>query len=449
MTTTRRLAAACLAFAAVSSVTTSIGVAWEENVHRQLTFWLAAQAGFSEADAATIAAGTQSLDDSSYDSAIPTVVWLVLSGDVGAARGVRDKHFPSDGPVPGEPLVRRVQPGSQAARREVEAILSGSTLEPDLFRFGQALHPLQDSWSHQGIPDPPFDLRPQLAVGHPEDRGGWWRHHADHSYRHQAEVVEVARATYSALDRLLDKYPSRRATPGVAFDLLEPSVRVFARARTATEERAWMESSFGFVPLGFRNDFRGDPQAFPSPTIVRIFGPPSGAGRELVQPFGLADTQRDVPGELVNAASRFLNLWYGEHAIQQAAQEFVDWSALAEQFGPTGLLQEAEDVVAWCERFMTLLVALDHSAANELGHGDPADPRYGELPRVPPSDGPFQAGPSTAVNIRPTQFIPLEAGGTGEFALVLSSSLSPHDAICVVWRNLGTWRVVRMFAAVQ
>ena len=44
----------------------------------------------------------------------------------------------------------KVNPGSTEARAKVEAVLKSKTC--DLKQFGRALHPLQDSWSHQGKP---------------------------------------------------------------------------------------------------------------------------------------------------------------------------------------------------------------------------------------------------------------------------------------------------------
>ena len=39
-----------------------------------------------------------------------------------------------------------------------------------------ALHPVEDSWSHQGEPDIPRACSKQLVYGHPEQRGAWRKH---------------------------------------------------------------------------------------------------------------------------------------------------------------------------------------------------------------------------------------------------------------------------------
>ena len=84
----RRHAVAAAILAAVAMGSTGV-VAWEEDLHYGLTFWLATQAGFSRNDADEIARGDQSYDDSEHTSAIPTVLWIVLSSDTGAARDLQ------------------------------------------------------------------------------------------------------------------------------------------------------------------------------------------------------------------------------------------------------------------------------------------------------------------------------------------------------------------------
>src|SRR5688572_22474221 len=109
-----RVALASLVFALQLSRPAS---AWEQDVHHLLTFWLAFQSGFSRADADEIAKGAQSYDDSAHAGAIGSVTFGVLLGDEGASRSVRDKHFPSDAPIPSPPIRRVVTPNNDVAQQ--------------------------------------------------------------------------------------------------------------------------------------------------------------------------------------------------------------------------------------------------------------------------------------------------------------------------------------------
>src|SRR2546422_5856653 len=127
--------------------------AWEIDVHYVLTWWLATQAGFSRGDAEAIARADQSYDASEHNAAIPTVLWIIFRQDIGAARDLQRKHFPSDGQLPSPALRRVVVPNSGPARAAVEAAIRPNTAATALEDLGEGLHPFQDSWSHQGVPD--------------------------------------------------------------------------------------------------------------------------------------------------------------------------------------------------------------------------------------------------------------------------------------------------------
>src|SRR5207244_13356471 len=118
--------------------------------------------------------------------------------DLSESKLVRDRHFPTFVDVPNPPGKRSVVPGGTAARaraqQEASRMVSPKFSEEQrasLGAFGQSLHPLQDSWSHQGTPDIPFKdwsplpspCDPNLAWAHPPSRGGWHSHDADKSHR--------------------------------------------------------------------------------------------------------------------------------------------------------------------------------------------------------------------------------------------------------------------------
>jgi len=109
-----------------------------------------------------------------------------------------------------------------------------------LSRFGDALHPLQDSWSHQGAPDIPPTCDKQLAWGHPAKRGGWYSHIADLTYLSPMETNAAAKATYDIMKVFLDNHQKwARKGSRSSWDDLLPDLREFTRAATKNEKRLW------------------------------------------------------------------------------------------------------------------------------------------------------------------------------------------------------------------
>jgi hypothetical protein len=205
----------------IIQLTASCVVASEADVHYGLTYWLARKAGFDKKNAEIIASGDYGADKGKYNPA-PWVVGLhiILDGDVGAANGVRDLHFASYQILPAAPSQRIVEPGSPAARRAaIKSTDPPSAGEPSAFaleKLGLSLHPLQDSWAHQGMPDIPFrparQVHPDLSFGHPADRGGWYSHNADITCLddHPKEVVAAAKASYEFMVKFLASHPAAR-----------------------------------------------------------------------------------------------------------------------------------------------------------------------------------------------------------------------------------------------
>src|SRR5262249_8512438 len=131
--------------------------AFESDVHYGLTEWLARNAGFDPEAAATIATGDQRVD--SGDMQFIDLLFMdacVARHDVGATRaGVHP--YPSSGTVPVPPDAQVVAPGSPAATQAALAAIEvpRSQARYRLLLLGEALHILQDSWSHQGVPAVP------------------------------------------------------------------------------------------------------------------------------------------------------------------------------------------------------------------------------------------------------------------------------------------------------
>lgn len=412
-----------------------VALAWEQDVHYVLTFWLATHAGFSRNNADVVATGNQSYDDSHHSGAIPTVILIGLTSDTGAAESVRDKHFPSDAPLPSPPARRVVSPNSPSARRAVLAEINEKETEPDLTRLGQALHPFQDSWSHQGVPSIPLGINPNLSFGHPDARGGWWRHDADYTHLHVADTIETAKETYALLVSFLQQHRSFATHDPTPWQALVDRVKAFAVAGSPAAKNSWAVSNLP-VPLPSPP---GDSQ------LAAIVPPPMlgwapGPNGEPVAP----------PQELINTANQFLAIWFEAQDIGKAVS-FFDMEELTKQFNH-GPLRTPEAVAEWVQKVLTMELVADHSAVNAAGHGNPEDPRYRDLPLHPVSEGQFRTAPLVAPRLTPQNFLSLTPshGLSPDFACLLTTEHSLSDEIALVWRQSNSrWKLSHLIIAAK
>ncbi len=225
----KKLIAAALLCCAVSPAWS-----WESDVHYGLTQWLALKAGFDPKEAQWIAKGDESIDKSAFTHPVlQTVLSSCLpGGSTNGAAGVRTNHFPSEVPPPASPAARQVVPG-KVWSGGIRTPHPHPTEESQFHDLGAYLHALQDSWSHQGIPDTPEPCSDQFGWGHAVSRGGWTCHLADLTYKWaDRDVLPMARETYVALTKA-------RAGSGPAWSALEPAVTEFARARSIDEKKKW------------------------------------------------------------------------------------------------------------------------------------------------------------------------------------------------------------------
>lgn len=424
---------------AAASVTPP-ALAWEEDVHYGLTFWLATRAGFSRQDADAIAKATQSYDDSEHAAAISTVLWIILSNDEGAARELQRKHFPTDAPLPSPPLRRAVAPNSPAARRGAEAALAPSNSAIALTELGETLHPFQDSWSHQGVPDIPFNLRPDMISAHPATRGGWRSHDADLTHLHVADALDMARETYALLTSYLARNPSRRQRASDPWDKLVPVVRELAVAATPAAKDAWAALH---IP-----EQRATLSALTSSSSqglgVRVMTAPASARRGApAQRLSAADA-----AALLGQAQSFLSMWLEKRDIG-GALEHINLERLAAQLAGDGLSPGATR--EWCEKVLTMYLIDDHAAVIGVGHADPARAGYAQLPRSPQREGPFRATRAAgAVPLLATDFVATDASGAPGYALVLTLNRLTHDTLCLVWESVGgRWSITRLLPMVH
>ncbi len=339
--------------------------AQEADVHFGLTKWLAIQAGFTPEQADALGIGDQRVDsgDMQYIQLLPT--YACFAKDKESAAAVRLLRFPSEGTVPAAPDQRSVAPGNDVAK---QALLKVEGAKPSqapylLYLMGAALHTLQASWAHQGIPDVPQPFGSlgscdaTLAWSHPLARGGWNSHRADLTYAWPAETMSMAEATYAALQRLPAIAGVQRSPK--SWPDIRPKLTSFIRASTKNEKRKWFEAQ-GFEDVSFL-------EGISLPDGVRRFDL-HWRGRKLPPLNSLQSTQHHIEQDVLDAMSRFFTQWvsttdFDALGAQMAEPEIAARSAGDRQslgFTPADRAELAARLRAWRIR--------DHGRVAELAH---------------------------------------------------------------------------------
>lgn len=220
---------------------------YEDDVHYGLTKWLALKAGFLPKDAETIAYGDKYVDGGALDAVRLVFFSACVRKDPAGSDTVLKHHFPSGATVPSPPVARKVTADSAPARIMSDRVITNPQTnypDRDLRDFGTGLHALQDSFSHEGVPDVPgflfISCHSQYAWGHPAAGGGWTSHNADLTYRHQDKATAMARVTYEQLCKYREHVQS--ATCASQWKDLQANVEQFAHASTKAQKMAWFRS---------------------------------------------------------------------------------------------------------------------------------------------------------------------------------------------------------------
>ena len=448
---------------------------WEADLHYGLSKWLAFKAGFSLNDAETIAIGVQSRDDGSLYPAVGTVFYRTcLQRDVDYSRLVQTYHFSSFGNVPGAPPQRAVAPGltdnaaTELVWKEIKNSIANEPPAIALRNLGISLHPLEDSWSHQGIPDmPPRPCSQDLAWGHPADRGGYRSKKADHTYLHVEDALATARRTYELLEEFLKTHPTLKSHAEARWIDLEPAVRSFAQANSKEEKVKWFESQPD-VPIGSytRKDFLKDisiPDSRKTNLSTRLnelFAkqPPEKATMQM------NEFEKWSSGQVNAAVDHLLDLWIVQKHIDALAP-FTSFSRMAK-----GLVGESlgtsEDANLTKIAFGMWLIR-DQGVAEELDHGMPTKaerwsakdlevPMY-ELGRQPLIEvGKLREAihaletnaPYTLVPLSPGELVPLSEATeeTKDYVVAFQFFHAPHDVVLLyLQRASGSrWAIVNI-----
>jgi hypothetical protein len=431
--------------------------AYESDVHFGLTRWLALRAGFEESQADAIATADQHVDGDMIETLELGIEFACAGAFPGAARQAQHGHYPSAAALPSPPANRAVLPGSDAARAALIAVRATLSGKEGLMlgKFGAALHPLQDSWAHQGIASVPrvgASLRcdATLAYAHPAARGGPGSHAADASAPWPADALAMARATY---DELVG-YPaidgrSRKAAP---WESLLPVLQGFVKGTTKTQKRTW------FVGQGMQDTrFLGG--------ISLPDGPDPGGlewnGRRFLALPGNGSMQHDAPADARAFVDRLLARWLGAERVETVVAEMAGSPAGARP-SAAAPWPSARELAAR----LKLWKMRDHGSAAEIVHAPsplgPAQLRAAERlagdPRalIAPtevSQAVYALQPATQA---PMPLLPYilhtlpASGGASKMVAIAKLRHAPYDSIgWVIERRANGWTLVDVVASVH
>lgn len=435
--------------------------AFERDVHFGLTKWLALKAGFTPQEAEALATGDQRVDSGDMQFIELVTAYACLAKNKESSTLVEQHHYPPPGRVPGPPEQRAVLAGSDPVRK---LALDATKVSPAqagflLFQFAEALHALQDSWSHQGVPDLPRPLEgavvcdPTLAWAHPLLRGGWNSHKADLAHEWPADTVAMAKATYD----LLLQYPAIAGVKRSPKEWAEirPLLDGFVRASTKSEKKKWFVGQ-GILDVSF---LEGITLADGAEAFELRW-----SGHRLPGLPTLQSTQHHIDTELLDFYSRFFTQWMSTDDFDGLATTFgapAFAGATARAHAPAAMVKAelAARLRVWRIR--------DHGRVADLAHA--SQPLTASQRKNIASIA--KDGKSLARYRSPTEaFFPLEvkgpesspllgfviaaiepsAGGHERAVAMTKLRHAPYDTVVILAERLdGRWRIVSLGATVD
>ena len=469
------------------SCTTKV-FAWEADVHYGLVKWLAFHAGFSLANAEIVAAGSVSADETHVLAATYLVGEVCVRRNapkiVAVSRVVQQHHFPANDAVPGAPDSRRVDHGAHdqanGGNRWVrqEIAVRDKTLSPTvrLNRFGAALHPLGDSWSHAGEPDIPrigrIDCRqPQLAWSHPQDRGGWRKHNADLTWKHPDDTMQTARAMFFFMRDFLDLNGGFEARSADDWKTVEKQLEKFQQATTQYEKFRWFIEQDQRWREEHKSGLPYD-QFTTHPCFLKSISLKKGKGSRGDEPFrcaksgrvgtaGVPDSDPPMPlsgapaDSIIGFTEDLLHTWFVEQQVDEIAAEMTDAPRLTADLAAPGLLSStlsADDAV---EGLLAMWLVEDHGLINAEGHGvsDPALLQRLSDPGLAANDGEWQRISADdlgdAISF-PSSRLPFsifrnndENAGKASYTVLFKPANAPRDLLSLtIERAESGWKLV-------
>ncbi len=429
----------------------------ESDVHFGLTKFLAEQAGFEAGQADAIALGNQRVESGDMQFVALVFDYACLTRDTELAQEVAARSFPAAAQAPRPAEQRTVVAGGEAAwalARKLDAV-PASQAGFRLYQLGEALHALQDSYSHEGVPDTPqtaplFTCDAEMAWAHPRTRGGWNSHAADLTHRWPAQTVQMAKATYDVLLR----YPTIGTAQRKPADWakVRPLLDGFIKASSKAAKQAWFVSQ-GISDTSFlegislkdgarRFDLEWD-------------------GRRLPPLPEFESRQHETDAGLLDFFNRFFVQWLTTD----------DFDALAKaQSAPQAKSSEGTSASAAKTELaarLRLWRVRDHGAVADLAHSQSrlSASQLSELARrarspaalaryAQPVDAvfPLVTNGKAASPLLPfiVRSAPASAAGNARAVAVAKFRHAPYDTVGVVAESLGgRWRVIGIVGAVD
>lgn len=453
-----------IGFSAVcwSSLTGAV-YGWEADLHYGLTKWLAVKAGFSLDHAELIAAGNESADETpvlAATSIMKSYVCLKFQPSAEASRHLQRHHFPSGGFVPSLPQKRVVLVGNPGGITggnrwaHQEAIVPWMNAAPKtmLIRFGSSLHPLSDSYSHQGVPDVPPLCRKNYAWSHPANRGGWSSHKADWTFLHVTDTIDTSSSIYHYMNSFLSTNGTFRTKSSAPWaSLLEP-IKEFSRGNTAEKKLTWFKSQSN-VPW---DDFSTYP-CFLRSTSLEGHNKVECA-KPVTQAQATPPTQESDaidPPVSTNEPTAFADSFLTDWIVKE-----VNSSTIIEKYFSVidvrdSLIQNVSarkkvNKFAWMQVLVDMWLLEDHGFVAARGHGMPEYEGYTELagmvrelPRIKAeklSDAIHDPGSPNPFAIWPVS----KSFGFGQaYAISFKFRHTPRDElIFIASQRKGSWKIV-------
>ena len=452
----RARATSCISLAVFITVGLSGEVlAFEGDVHYGLTNWLALKARFTQSQAVDIAEGNFRVDGGSIETSEMVFEYACAGRFPEVAQQAQEAHYPAQTRPPASAESRTVVPGGPAARKTLEEALASANGQQAVYlrKFGAALHPLQDSWAHQGRPEVPstplhVSCDPLLSLGHASARGGPSAHLADVTFRWVDDTIQMAKATYAALA----SYPSiqGRARTPVPWASLVADVDAFARANTKVQKLDWFKQR-GISEVAF---------------LAGISIPDGGKLTPLTWPLGrmpalTRDTslQYDVPEDIRAFFDALFARWLRQERVEAI---LADMGPIVRGKPTSTVVLQSKDLALR----MKLWMLRDHGAAASILHGDwPLHARERQaalsmasggdqhIEPTTPAAGMFALQPAAPapVPLLPYIVLPLKGiDGTTRMLALARFRHAPYDTVGAIAERLGDrWVLADVISAVD
>jgi hypothetical protein len=302
-----------------------------------------------------------------------------------------------------------------------------------LLRLGEALHVLQDSWSHQGVPEAPsigmLQCDSTRSWGHPKARGGAHSHRADLTMHWPADTVAMAKATYE----VLTQFPGTKRNPR-SWEEIRPLLDRFIRASTKSRKQSWFASQ-GISDVSFL-------EGISLPDGARGFDL-KWPGRRLPPIPTYQVRQHDVDPDLLEFYHQFFARWTATR----------DFEKLASQFGAGNRAELAARLKLWRLR--------DHGRIADMAHSPRllTEAQQSSLDAIGKERSAYATYPSQLDTYFPllprtegvSPLLPFfVATSNGRAVAVVKFRHAPYDTVAVVAeKRHNRWRVTSIVSTVD